>query len=91
MNLTPGTVMAGYRIDGVGRDLGQVVRYRATELAVDRPVELYVSGPDSTAFRTGLNAAVEVEHPDVLPVLGTGEANDLVYAAVPYLEDRRSP
>ena len=52
-----GTQLAGYRIDGVVGRGGMGVVYRATELALDRPVALKLIAPelaDDRSFRDRL-------------------------------------
>ncbi len=44
--LVPGTLFAGYRIDEIVGRGGMGVVYRATELALDRPVALKLIAPE---------------------------------------------
>ena len=91
--LTPGSLIAGYRIDElVGRG-GMGVVYRATELALDRPVALKLIAPElagNTEFRARFlhetRLAASIDHPGILPVYATGEAGGELYLATRYVE-----
>ena len=84
----PGTQLAGYRIDGVIGRGGMGVVYRATELALDRPVALKLIAPElagDAAFRERFlsesRLAASIDHPGILPVYAAGEADGELYLA----------
>ena len=83
-----GTQFAGYRIDGVVGRGGMGVVYRATELALDRPVALKLIAPElagDAAFRERFlresRLAASIDHAGILPVYTAGEANGELYLA----------
>jgi serine/threonine protein kinase len=75
VELANGQVLAGYRIEGqVGRG-GMGVVYRATQLALERPVALKLIAPDLAQdpdfrgrFKRESLTAAQIEHPHVIPV-----------------------
>ncbi len=89
LELANGQVLAGYRVEGlVGRG-GMGVVYRATQLALDRPVALKLITPDlagDPAFRERFQResriAAQLEHAHVIPVHEAGEADGLLYIAM---------
>ena len=80
IELAPGTVFAGYRIEAVVGRGGMGVVYRATELALDRKVALKVIAPELAAgrprsgerFKREARLAASIEHPNVDPDLRGG-------------------
>jgi hypothetical protein len=86
--LTRGTVLGGYRIEGeIGAGRPGMV-YRATQLALGRPVALRVlsrelSGDESfrKRFRREAMLQAALEHPNVVPVYEAGEADDRAFLA----------
>jgi len=90
--LAPGTVFADHRIDGlIGRG-GMGVVYRATQLGLDRVVALKVIAPelleDDEARRRFLREcrlAASLEHPHVIPIYYSGEADGLPYLVMRYV------
>jgi serine/threonine protein kinase len=82
-------VFAGYRIDHrVGRG-GMGVVYRATDLALDRPVALKVLTDDLAGdagfrrrFVTESKLAASLDHPNVLPIHAAGEHDGVLYIAM---------
>ncbi|MBA3476262.1 MAG: protein kinase, partial [Actinobacteria bacterium] len=83
-----GTQLAGYRIDGVLGRGGMGVVYRATELALDRPVALKLIAPEfagDASFRERFlresRLAASIDHPGILPVYAAGEAEGELYLA----------
>ena len=89
-----GTQLAGYRIDGVVGRGGMGVVYRATELALDRPVALKLIAPelaDDRSFRERFlresRLAASLDHPGILPVYAAGEAGGgELYLATRYVD-----
>ncbi len=83
-----GTQFAGYRIDGVVGRGGMGVVYRATELALDRPVALKLIAPElagDASFRERFlresRLAASIDHAGILPVYAAGEADGELYLA----------
>ncbi len=88
-----GTQLAGYRIDGVVGRGGMGVVYRATELALDRPVALKLIAPElaeDRSFRERFlresRLAASLDHPGILPVYAAGEASGELYLATRYVD-----
>lgn len=92
-DLTPGTVVAGYRIEAlVGRG-GMGVVYRALQRGLERPVALKVIAPELVddpavrgRFLAEAQAAASVDHPNVIPVHDAGEADGVAYLAMRYVD-----
>jgi streptogramin lyase len=89
----PGTHLAGYRIEGVIGRGGMGVVYRATELALDRPVALKLIAPElagDASFRERFlresRLAASIDHPGILPVYAAGEADGELYLATRFVE-----
>src|SRR4051812_18960449 len=89
VELATGQVLAGYRIEGlVGRG-GMGVVYRATQLALERPVALKLITPDLAEdesfrerFKRESRTAAQIEHPHVIPVHEAGEADGQLFIAM---------
>ena len=84
----PGTQFAGYRIDAVVGRGGMGVVYRATELALDRPVALKLIAPElagDTSFRERFlresRLAASIDHAGILPVYAAGEVDGELFLA----------
>ncbi len=92
MTAAIGSQLAGYRLEEeVGRG-GMGVVYRATELALDRPVALKLIAPelagDSTFRKRFLGESrltASIDHPGILPVYAAGEADGELYLATRYV------
>jgi serine/threonine protein kinase len=83
-----GTQFAGYRIEGVVGRGGMGVVYRATELALDRPVALKLIAPElagDASFRERFlresRLAASIDHAGILPVYTAGEADGELFLA----------
>ncbi len=83
-----GTQLAGYRIDGVLGRGGMGVVYRATELALERPVALKLIAPvlaGDASFRERFlresRLAASIDHAGILPVYAAGDADGELYLA----------
>ncbi len=90
---SPGTEIAGYRIESlIGRG-GMAFVYRAKELRLDRWVALKVLTPafvQTAQFRERFlresRLAASLDHPNIIPIYEAGEAEDLLYIAMRYVE-----
>jgi serine/threonine protein kinase len=87
--LERGTILAGYRVDGVVGEGGMAVVYRATQLSLDRVVALKVIAPelgDDPSFRARfkregqLQAGLDHEH--IVPVHEAGESEHGLFLAM---------
>lgn len=86
---TIGSTLAGYRIDAVLGRGGMGVVYRATHLALERPVALKVIAPD-LADREGFRErflresrlAASLDHPAVVPVYDSREVGGELIVAM---------
>jgi serine/threonine protein kinase/streptogramin lyase len=87
-----GSLIAGYRIDALvgGGRLGVV--YRATDVALERPVALKLVEPMlgldaslGTGFPPRLEHVALVEHPNVIPVHHAGEEGGTLFVAMRYV------
>jgi len=82
----PGQVFAGHRIDAVLGRGGMGIVYRATHLALDRPVALKVMAPELVAdegfrerFQRESRIAASLDHPHIVPVYHAGEHDGVLY------------
>jgi serine/threonine protein kinase len=92
-DLAPGTVVAGYRVEGVLGRGGMGVVYRATQLSLDRPVALKAIAPELAGdatfrerFKRESRIAASIEHPNVIPVYEAGEGEGLLFLTMRYVE-----
>src|SRR5213080_3836752 len=88
-----GQVFAGHRIDGIAGRGGMGVVYRATHLALNRPVALKLIAPalaEDEGFRTRFKqesmTAASIDHPNVIPIYHAGEENGQLYITMRYVE-----
>ena len=91
--LEPGSLVDEFRIDAVAGRGGMGVVYRATQVGLDRPVALKVIAPglanDETfreRFARESALAGAIEHPNVIPVYGAGEADGRLFLAMRWVE-----
>jgi CHASE2 domain-containing sensor protein len=88
-SLEPTAIIAGYRIEeAIGRG-GMGVVYRATQLALARPVALKLIATDRAEdpsfrarFEMESRLAASIEHPNVIPVYEAGEDDGLLFIAM---------
>ena len=92
-DLAPGTVLAGYRIEGLLGRGGMGTVYRATQFALRREVALKLIGAPLSSdptfrerFRREALAAAAVDHPHVLPVYEAGECDGVPFIAMRLVE-----
>ena len=88
-----GSVLGGYRVDALIARGGMGVVYRATHLALDRPVALKVIArhlADDDSFRerflTESRLAARLDHPNVVPVYDAREEADELFVAMRLIE-----
>ena len=88
-----GSTFAGHRIDAVAGRGGMGIVYRATDLALDRPVALKLVAPALAAdpvFRTRFERecrlAAALDHPHVVPVFRAGEEGGRLYVTMRFIE-----
>jgi CHASE2 domain-containing sensor protein len=87
--LEPTAIIAGYRIEeAIGRG-GMGVVYRATQLALDRPVALKLIAAERAQdpvfrarFELESRLAASIEHVNVIPVYEAGEDDGLLFIAM---------
>jgi serine/threonine-protein kinase len=87
--LEPGSVFAGYRIEGVLDRGGMGVVYRATDPELDRSVALKIIAPEHTQdavavarFKAEARLAASLEHPNIVPIHRGGEHEGVLYLAM---------
>ena len=85
-SLGPGATFAGCRIEGDAGRGGMGVVFRATQLALQRPVALKAIAPELAAdagfrerFQREAHLAASIEHPNVIPVYEAGELDGTLY------------
>jgi ketosteroid isomerase-like protein len=91
--LAPGDVFGRFRIEAVAGRGGMGVVYRAVELDLERPVALKLIASDRAAdpafrerFQRESRLAALIDHPNVVPVHGAGEAEGQLYLVMRYVE-----
>src|SRR3954466_15367059 len=90
--LSPGSVIAGHRIEELVARGGMGVVYRVTHLELEQERALKLIAPELAAdeefrlrFRREWRLAAAIAHPHVLPIHDAGEAGDLLYIAMRYV------
>ena len=93
MELVPGAVFAGHRIEQVAGRGGMGVVYKATHLALEITVALKVIAPEMAEdedfrarFKRESRLAARVEHPHLIPVRHAGEEEGRLYVTMRYIE-----
>ena len=91
--LTAGTVFAGYQIDSVAGEGGMGRVYRATEIALARPVALKLIADDFAGdrkfrerFQRESMLAASIDHPNVIPIYEAGEVDGELYIAMRFVD-----
>src|SRR3954471_856532 len=92
-DLSPGSVFAGYRIEEVAGQGGMGRVYRATQVALERPVALKLIVPelaDDADFRARFKResllAASIDHPNVIPVYEAGEAEGRLFMSTRWID-----
>src|SRR3954453_16026842 len=93
--LEPGTVFAGYRIEGLLERGGMGVVYRATDEAINRTVALKIIAPEHTQdadavrrFKAEARLAASLEHPNIVPIHQAGQYRGVLYLAMRFVPGR---
>jgi serine/threonine protein kinase/DNA-binding beta-propeller fold protein YncE len=88
-----GSEFAGYRIEAIAGEGGMGRVYRATQIALDRPVALKVIVPelaDDAAFRTRFQResrlAASIDHPNVIPVYQADTAEGRLFITMRWVQ-----
>jgi serine/threonine-protein kinase len=91
-DLSPGTELAGCRIEEILGTGGMGVIYRATELRLGRPVALKLiaaegaSDPDlRERFEREARLTASIDHPNVIPVYAAGEEDGHLYLVMRFV------
>ena len=89
----PGSTFAGYRIESVAGRGGMGIVYRATQLALGRPVALklvaakYAADEDfRERFKREWETAAAIDHPNVIPLYEAGEAQGHLFLAMRFVD-----
>ncbi len=92
-DLATGTVFAGYQIDGIAGEGGMGRVYRATEIALQRPVALKLIAEAFAGdrkfrerFQRESMLAASIDHPNVIPVYEAGEVDGELYIAMRFVD-----
>jgi len=92
-SLVPGSTFAGCRLEAVAGRGGMGVVFRATQLALQRPVALKAIVPDLAAdlafrerFQRESHLAASLDHPNVIPVYEAGELDGTLYLIMRWVE-----
>src|SRR5213592_2553865 len=90
--LPAGSEMAGYRIEGVAGRGGMGIVYRATDVALDRPVALKLIAEEFAGdrdfrerFKRESRLAASIRHPHVVTVFRAGEEGGRLYIAMDFV------
>ena len=87
--LAPTDIIAGYRLEQIVGRGGMGVVYRATQLALERPVAIKLIATEHAQdadfherFKSESRIAASIEHPNVIPVYEAGEDDGLLFIAM---------
>jgi DNA-binding NarL/FixJ family response regulator len=93
LELEIGSVFAGHRIEGLAGRGGMGVVFRATDLALDRPVALKLIAPAAasdpvfrTRFEHECRAAAAIDHPHAVEVFHAGEEKGVLYVTMRFVD-----
>src|SRR5579862_5605288 len=92
LELRPGSILGGYQIQAVVARGGMGAVYKALELSNGRLVALKIVLPELAAdasfrerFERESQIATSLEHPHIVPVYATGEAEGVLYMAMRFV------
>jgi hypothetical protein len=92
VELTPGSMFAGHRIEAVAGRGGMGVVYRAIQLDLGRTLALKVIAPQLAddpqlreRFVNESRLAASIDHPNVIPIFYAGEAEGVLYIAMRFV------
>jgi serine/threonine protein kinase len=92
-SLGPGSTFAGCRVESVAGRGGMGVVFRATQLALQRPVALKAIAPELAAdaeyrerFQRESHLAAIIDHPNVIPVYEAGEFEGTLYLIMRWID-----
>jgi hypothetical protein len=90
-----GKSLAGYRLIELAGEGGMGRVYRAVQPGIGRVVALKVIRPELASdedfrrrFEVESRLAASIDHPHVVPIYGAGEADDVLYVAMRWVEGR---
>ena len=90
--LEPGSLFAGYRIEGILDRGGMGVVYKATDVELERTVALKIIAPEHTQnpdavtrFKSEARLAASLEHPNIVPIHRGGEYHGVLYLAMRFV------
>jgi N-acetylneuraminic acid mutarotase len=90
--LEPGSLFAGYRIDGILDRGGMGLVYKATDEELERTVALKIIAPEHTQnpdavtrFKSEARLAASLEHPNIVPIHRGGEYHGVLYLAMRFV------
>jgi serine/threonine-protein kinase len=88
-----GSVLGGYRIEGVAGEGGMGRVYRATQMGLNRQVALKVIMPElahepdfRTRFTREAELSASIDHPNVIPVYEAGDAEGRLFIAMRWVD-----
>ena len=88
-----GSTFAGHRVDAVAGHRGMAVVYRATDLALDRPVASSLIAPalaEDPVFRARFERecrmAAAIDHPHAVQVFHAGEEDRVLYVTMRFID-----
>ena len=88
-----GSTFAGHRVDGLAGRGGMGIVYRATDLALGRPVALKLMAPGLASdpvfrarFESECRLAAAIDHPHAVEVFRAGEEGGVLYVTMRYVD-----
>jgi serine/threonine protein kinase/N-acetylneuraminic acid mutarotase len=90
--LEPGSLFAGYRIEGILDRGGMGLVYKATDVELERTVALKLIAPEhtqnpdaATRFKSEARLAASLEHPNIVPIHRGGDYHGVLYLAMRFV------